>query len=239
MDFSDKIANLDETTSKSANIEFKGYRSGVSLTIPDEGLFADYLQELRGKLKNTHNFFEGAKISVQLGQRELSENEYNELLELFRENGLLLKNVNDRLTPLKTKNAHGSETTEKRRKPRQLMNDENIIPSITVKKTLRSGQRIDFEGNVLVLGDVNPGAEIVASGDIIVMGKLRGTVHAGAAGDATAKVFAFQITPLQIRIAKEIARGSDKKTKVRRNKENYPEIAFIKDGQIVVDKFIV
>lgn len=204
------------------SIVFKGYRSGLALIIPDDGPFEQYLHEIAEHLNKSRNFFAGAKISLQLGSRKLSAEERTQLIQLFQANGLVLRNSSERVSPL-----------PRTAQPRKTVNETNIMPTITVKKTLRSGQRIDYEGNVLVMGDINPGAEVIAGGDIIVLGKLRGTVHAGARGDRAVQIFAFQINPVQIRIADVIARGNDK---VKRSKDLRPEVAKIKDNQIVVEK---
>ncbi|MBC7106160.1 MAG: septum site-determining protein MinC, partial [Firmicutes bacterium] len=78
-----------------------------------------------------------------------------------------------------------------------LVDDQTIL----VRRTLRSGQRLCYNGNVVILGDVNPGAEVVAAGNVIVMGVLRGVVHAGANGNEEAVVLAFRLRPTQLRIA--------------------------------------
>jgi septum site-determining protein MinC len=70
-----------------------------------------------------------------------------------------------------------------------------------IKRTLRNGRTIHSDGHVIVLGDVNAGAMIIAAGDVIVWGKLRGTVHAGARGDESAVVCALYLAPTQLRIA--------------------------------------
>jgi septum site-determining protein MinC len=110
---------------------------------------------------------------------------------------------------------------------------DHFKATVTVKKTVRSGQRISFEGNLVIMGDVNPGAEVIASGDIVVLGRLRGTAHAGAEGDETSQVIAFQLRPVQIRIAGVITRDSEPGPKV---KYLGPEVARIKDGMIVVER---
>ena len=74
-------------------------------------------------------------------------------------------------------------------------------PTLYLRKTLRSGQKVVFAGNVILLGDLNPGAQIEADGDVIVMGQLRGTVHAGAEGDETSIVIAASLNATQLRIA--------------------------------------
>lgn len=74
-------------------------------------------------------------------------------------------------------------------------------PTLYLRKTLRGGQKVVFAGNVVLLGDLNPGAQIEADGDIIVMGQLRGTVHAGAEGDESAAVITSSLRATQLRIA--------------------------------------
>jgi septum site-determining protein MinC len=104
-----------------------------------------------------------------------------------------------------------------------------------INKTLRSGQKVEHDGDVLILGDVNPDAYIVSSGNVIVMGNLRGVVHAGANGDETAVVMALKLRPQQIRISNYIARSPDEPD-VKVEESNSPEIAYIENNAIVIDK---
>ena len=100
-----------------------------------------------------------------------------------------------------------------------------------MRRTLRSGRSVRHAGHVIVVGDVNAGAEIVADGDVIVWGHLRGTVQAGANGDAEAIICALDLSPTQLRIADLIA------TSPARRGEPKPELARIKDGQIVAERW--
>jgi septum site-determining protein MinC len=99
--------------------------------------------------------------------------------------------------------------------------------------TLRGGQSLHHTGNVVIVGDVNPGAEIVAFGDIAVFGRLAGVAHAGAGGDASARVLAFDLDPTQLRIASFI--GADLERPQRRAPQ--AEAAFVRDGAIAVVPF--
>lgn len=108
--------------------------------------------------------------------------------------------------------------------------DENTI---LIKRTLRSGQKIHYQGNVVILGDVNPGAEVVATGNVIVMGQLRGVVHAGACGDEKAMVMSFRLAPTQLRIANHITRPPDDDSL----EGSQPEIARIKNGVVTIEIF--
>ena len=75
--------------------------------------------------------------------------------------------------------------------------------------TLRSGDHLQVEGSLLVLGDVNPGARVSAGGDVRVWGRLRGMAHAGCRGARDARIVALQLRPLQLRIAEAVARGPE------------------------------
>jgi septum site-determining protein MinC len=94
---------------------------------------------------------------------------------------------------------------------------------------LRSGFSLQHPGHVVVIGDVNPGAEVIAGGDILVWGRLRGVVHAGAEGDEGAIVCALDLSPTQLRIAGQIAI-----TPKRRGKP-HPEVARLHEGQVVAE----
>ncbi len=107
-------------------------------------------------------------------------------------------------------------------------------PTVLYEKSLRSGQNVSFDGNVVILGDVNAGAEVVATGHILVMGALRGLVHAGARGDEDATVTALNFAPTQLRIASHITRPPDD-TEGNGNKP--PETARIKDDMVVIEEY--
>jgi septum site-determining protein MinC len=93
--------------------------------------------------------------------------------------------------------------------------------------TVRSGVEIRHPGTVIVLGDVNPGGSIVAEGDILVWGRLRGLAHAGAAGNATCRIMALRLDPTQLRIADKVARPPETPPE-----EFLPEVAYIGNGGI-------
>ncbi|OAT85613.1 septum site-determining protein MinC [Desulfotomaculum copahuensis] len=111
-----------------------------------------------------------------------------------------------------------------------LIDDNTIL----VQRTLRSGQKVHFDGNIVVLGDINPGAEVVATGNVIVMGSIRGVVHAGAAGDEEAVVMAFRLKPTQLRIATHITRPPDEQA----GDPEQPEVARIKNGVVTIEALL-
>ena len=95
--------------------------------------------------------------------------------------------------------------------------------------TVRGGQSLHHIGHIVVVGDVNPGAELIASGDILVFGRLAGVAHAGAQGDDRARVYALDLDATQLRIATCIA--ADERARARLPR---PEVAFVRDARIAI-----
>ncbi|QIA27974.1 septum formation inhibitor MinC [Thermaerobacter sp. PB12/4term] len=116
---------------------------------------------------------------------------------------------------------------------------------VVVRRTLRSGHRLVYDGDVVILGDVNPGAEVLAAGDVVVFGRLRGTVHAGFKGDEQAVVAALVMEPVQLRIARWIGRAPDGEPPPGAAGRavagpaggRSPEIACVRDGQVLIEPF--
>lgn len=109
-------------------------------------------------------------------------------------------------------------------------------PTLYLRKTLRSGQKVVFAGNVVITADVNPGAEIEAEGDIIILGTLRGTAHAGCAGNKEATVSALSMNPTQLRIADIFL---DPLPSRRRAKKADPMQALLKGDEVQLEPFSI
>lgn len=100
--------------------------------------------------------------------------------------------------------------------------------TVIVARTVRSGGRVESTGSIVVLGDVNAGAELVAADDVIVIGTLRGLAHAGVAGNENAIIWAQHLAGPQLRIGSAVARAEDD------GEARGPEIALLRGDQIVV-----
>jgi septum site-determining protein MinC len=197
-------------------VVFKGGKSGLKVLLSPDGVFAEILRELEVKLSESKGFFSGAGLSVVTG-RELAPVELQQLVELLCREGLKIVQI----TPQDVVTAE-----DRAKQPKE-------EATLLVKRTVRSGQRVSFDGNVVVLGDVNPGGEIVAAGDVIVIGTLRGTVHAGATGNAEASVTALRLMPMQLRIAHLITRAPDDKQPL----PDRIETARIKGDAVIVSEY--
>jgi septum site-determining protein MinC len=101
--------------------------------------------------------------------------------------------------------------------------------ALLITRTVRSGQVVRHSGHLTLIGDVNPGGELIAGGSVVVWGRVRGFVHAGALGNAEALVCAIELRPTQLRIADQIA------TAPKSGGPLSPEVARIEGGQIVVE----
>ncbi|MCR3923450.1 MAG: septum site-determining protein MinC [Firmicutes bacterium] len=209
-----------------STVEFKGTKDGVIIYCLDDAIFSDILSDLTEKLKQRAAFFGEAPVRVDVGKRELSEEEKEALMDVIEQYSRLtlisLQTRSERALSLATARRQG-ETEDLR------LDGFKEGRSLVIKRTLRSGQYIRFPGHVIVLGDVNPGAEIVADGDIYVFGTLRGIAHAGVAGDKNASVVALRLAPTQLRIADIISRAPDDSALPEQ-----PEYAYINDQRIMI-----
>jgi len=131
-----------------------------------------------------------------------------------------------------------SEKTAKAKEPavKEKVEGKTNAGVMYLRQTLRSGQSVSHAGHLIIIGDVNPGAEVVAEGDITVWGALRGIARAGVGGNNDAEIRALRLQPIQIRIGESFARSPDK-NRLHYDNHNGPETARVVDGKIKVFKF--
>lgn len=223
-----------------SSVSFKGTREGLCITL-GEGGWHDLLNELALQLErpSAQAFFRGARVLLESGNRAIGVTEIEELIALLAQHNMTLGSIvgapgaqqaldlvqTSLIAPPTVEPGNGSHAAGDTAPP------EAEPEALFVQRTVRSGQVIHHAGTVVVYGDVNPGAEVIAGGDVLVWGKLRGVVHAGAAGNERAIVGALFLAPTQLRIGGQIARAPD----VRRTGHAPAEIARVRNGQIVVE----
>ena len=217
-------------------LPIKGVRDGLLITLPPgdwETLRASLLATIDGR----GDFFRGARLALQVEERDLGAADLGELRDVLagREASLYAVLSTSSLTQSAALNL-GLQTDLQRTGVAPIPEDDDDLgvdeelpaeAALFIDRTMRSGQVVRHSGHVMVLGDVNPGAEIVAGGNVMVWGHLRGVVHAGAGGDERASVCALDLAPTQLRIAGRIAVSPKRRGNVR------PEMAFLRDGQLV------
>ena len=218
------------------SVIFKGRKDGIHIVLDNELNFEELSEILSEKVKDATKFFGGTKTSIVFSGRTLSEQEESQLLAIIAERSTL------DISFVTAAQNTGTHTVIEKIPPRVEVEIEKLV-SATDNMThfhmggLRSGQAIRYAGSIIVIGDVNPGAEIIAEGNIIVIGTLRGLVHAGCMGNANCFVVALNLYPTQLRISDIITYIPDELKKNSKKTLN-PSHAFIKDEQIYVAPLI-
>jgi septum site-determining protein MinC len=190
-------------------IQIKANREGFTL-VPDPAASCEaMIAYLEKRLSESREFFRRAEMTLDLRERPLRT---DEIAALHR---LLVDRTQVRLVEVKLGedlNLVMDRPSERRfPAPRTSPSPPPDNSALVIRNTCRSGMRVVSEADCVVLGDVNPGAEIIAAGDVIIFGNLRGVAHAGAGGNRSARIWALSIEPSQIRIADIVAvppRGS-------------------------------
>lgn len=208
-------------------VQIKGIRDGLLASLSDapwEEQRAALLTQIDGRPA----FFQGARLALDVGAQTLKVNDLVDLRDQLSERNVSLwAVVSESPTTEQTAQLLGLATRISKPRPEEYRGALDAITDDTalfITKTLRSGTRIEFPGHVVVVGDVNPGAEIVAEGNVIVWGRVRGVIHAGSKGDRAAFICALDLSATQLRIADESSAA------LKPRKDPQPEVAFI-DGE--------
>lgn len=252
-------------------VVIKGTRFGLLISLREDADFAAAMEFLAGKLAQEESFLGGAAVSVDMGWRETSQEQFVLLESTLAAAGVKMQGVLS--TSLATRTLaeaagykaiigrlglaehQGRAIRRQARKeepapapepepapvpevaaepapveeaPRPTARDEE--PTLLLRKTLRSGQKVIFAGNVVVMGDVNPGAEIEAEGDVVVLGTLRGLAHAGCSG-REAQVMALVMQPTQLRVGEELWVPEPKALKAAKG----PMKAWLRQGKLFTE----
>lgn len=197
------------------SVLIKGTKDGLLFFLDDNRPFSVVLSELKHKLlhENAAHIWNGPdmRVQIKLGKRQITRQEEHDLREIFsaRKNLLIHSLESDGVPYLLDP-------------PRQME---------LLTGTVRSGQVLAHQGDLLLLGDVNPGGCIQATGNIFILGALRGLAHAGSEGDESVIIAASIFRPTQLRIHNIISRPPDE----WKESENKMRFAYVVKDQIAVD----
>jgi septum site-determining protein MinC len=217
-------------------IQIKGLRDGLLITLLGAAPWEEQYMALLAQIDEKQSFFQGARLALDVGAQVLKVNELVELRDHLSERSVSLWAViSESPTTEQTAQLLGLATRISKPRPEdgRRFEVQNLGEStaLFLNKTLRSGARIEFAGHVVVLGDVNPGAEIIAEGNVIIWGRLRGSVHAGSKGDEESVVCALDFAPLRLQVANDAMNVSNKK------ETGKPEMAFIRGERVVIESW--
>ncbi|MEW9107944.1 MAG: septum site-determining protein MinC [Cytobacillus gottheilii] len=205
---------------KYQNVTIKGTKEGLTLHLDDTCSYSDLKEELDQKLSESSKSQSDKLISVmvQVGNRYLTADQKEELRELIRQKkNLVVDTINS--------NVITKQEAEAERIAHEV---------VSIAKIVRSGQVLEVSGDLLLIGDVNPGGTVKAGGNIYILGALKGIAHAGCSGNREAVIAASVMKPSQLRIEECLNRAPD----------HYPgedgremECAYIdENNQITIDR---
>ncbi|SHO45909.1 septum site-determining protein MinC [Anaerocolumna xylanovorans] len=202
----------------------KGNKYGIVVVLDNEMEYESLREKIAEKFRESAKFFDKAQMALSFEGRKLTTEQQRDILNIIAEETKLH-------VVCVIEDDPKMEEKFKKSLDEKLMELSNTTGQF-YKGNLRSGQVLESETSIIVIGDINPGARIVSKGNIIVLGALKGSVFAGASGNTNSFVVALDMNPVQIRIADTIARSPDKPDK---STGRETKIAFLEDGNIYIE----
>lgn len=208
-----------------SSVVIKGNKYGIVVVMDKNATMDEIKSELVKKISDSAKFFNNASIAISFDGRELSAEEERQLIELISDNSTM--NIvcvmdNNKEVEEKFKNA-----VEQKEQVKAAASEGEFY-----RGTLRSGQVVESNSSIVILGDVNPGAKVISGGNVVVLGSLKGNVYAGANGIPGAFVVALEMNPVQVRIGDIIARCGDKQ---KRFSKPETKIAYVDGENIYIE----
>lgn len=210
----------------SDTVVIKGTKSGIILVLDKNVPYGQIKKDIAKKFHDSSDFLGTAKKAISFQGMELDDGQKLEIIDLIHEN------CNLSIVCIMDDNPDIEESFKKTIE-RSLAAQADSSTGQFFKGNLRSGQVLDVETSIIIIGDVKAGAKVISKGNVIILGSLKGTVYAGSSGNHNAFVVALDMQPVQIRIADTIARSPDKpdKKKIKQG----TKIAFWEDGNIYIE----
>lgn len=201
------------------SIMIKGNRNGINIII-NMNKFKDFdemVEALNERLSPGKTFYKGSTLKITTDLKYINEKQYRKLKDVLFDEFLVKDCILE----------------DRKEKSSKIFSGIYEGRTKFLRRTVRSGQIVNYSGNIVIIGDVNSGSEIYAGGNIIVLGSLRGYVHAGLGGNSKAIVAAFYLQPEMLQIANVVTRSPEDSTK-----PEYPEVAKVKGNTIIVEPYL-
>lgn len=211
-------------------VVLKSNRYGINLILDADMQFGQLEEAILEKFRESEKFFKNAKIAISFEGRRLSQEEEFSILDMIAKNtSIQVICVVDQ-----------DEMREQMYKEKIDSYYQDVADNTGefYKGTLRSGQVLKCDTSIVIIGDVNPGAKIIAKGNIVILGSLKGNAYAGAAGDESCFVTALDMDPVQIKIGNVIGRSADRgpwEAIRNRHRTMDPQIALVSKGNIMIE----
>ena len=232
------MPDMPEPKSKS-RIRFTGMDYGLLVRMDWDVPLPQLLVEIEEHIQKSPAFFVDAKVFLGVDTRPVLQHETEQLGVVLARYGLTLQGVVSAASRVDglSRPQSAPEVVEPEAVPDEPRAAARVIDGkgalVVEHRTVRSGEVVASEGHLVIMGDVNPGAEVIAENNIIVWGSLKGTAYAGVPNHEDAVIAALHLAPIQLRIAGYIARSPD----VRPVTAATPELARIDQNEIVVESW--
>ena len=192
-------------------VVIKANNFGLMIILDPELEFDALCKAVAEKFKESAKFFGNADMAVAFDGRKLTDDEEETIID----------------DPIREERF--------KKKLDQIAISEDISLTKIHKGYFRSGQMMEFDTGVIIIGDINPGAKVVATGSIVVLGALKGEAEAGAGGNDNAFIIALDMAPIQLRIGSKIARSADNTAFSGKSKCLSPQVAFVENDNICIE----
>lgn len=224
----------------------KSNKYGINLILDAKLPFGELLEAVKAKFLESEKFFKNAKMAISFAGRELTEEEEQQIIDTITKNTsitilCIVDNNEEHAEFIRQQIEAFTANTAVQQEP---VETEPVIANggEFYRGTLRSGQVLESVSSIVVIGDVNPGAQVISQGNVLILGALKGNACAGAAGNTDCFIVALEMDPIQIQIGDVLAKSPDKvkKNKKSRRKakkvaDTEPQIAMAKDGNIYIE----
>ena len=208
-------------------VVIKANNFGLLIILDPDLEFDALLKAVGEKFKESAKFFNDADMAVAFEGRKLTLEEEAQIIDTITSNSSIhiICTIDD--DPVKEKKF-------KNKLDRLAISEDMSLTKIH-RGYFRSGQMMEFDTGVIIIGDINPGAKVIAKGSIIILGALKGEAEAGVGGNNDAFIIALDMNPIQLRIGSKIARCADNSSTINKSKCLSPQVAFVENDNICIE----
>ncbi len=230
-----ELPSIENTVNPNIQVQLKSDKERLLLILPTESQvpsseynWTDIWQQMKLRLFACHrSFAPNTPVYLEAQDRLLDGRQLQELAESLGQYQVYLKSVSTSRRQTAITAATSGYSVEQIQPPKTLRSEPKptrlpLAEPLYLEKTVRSGEEVRHPGHIILLGDLNPGGIVIADGDILIWGRLRGITHAGANGNRECLIMALQMEPTQLRIADAVARAPEKSPA-----QYYPEVAYV------------
>lgn len=208
------------------SIDLRMTKKGVVLFIEEYEDLSQLFADITNKFSQLSGFFTpGDKLSIMVKDREKYSKDITEIVSFVEKMGF---KVGEILVGEMNKKTPNKMSVKKKLNVVESESSKRLNPTKVVKKTIRSGQAIIHDGDVVLVGNLNSGGEVISAGNVAILGEARGVIRAGVKGDESSIVFAISMNPELVQIAGYMAHVTEQVKNA---------VAHVRGGKVIFEKY--